>query len=107
MEHNVTESREGWSCSCGANGDFESVSEYVRFRRICPLSWIVIGYKPFGGYGVISDLFQVGERGRTTKEIQDSIAEYAGDHPEIIYMVVLETEYRKIFQAICADWGIA
>lgn len=41
---------------------------------------------------------EVGERHMNAKDIQDNIAEYAGEHPEIIYMVVKKSDWREFFQ---------
>lgn len=55
-------------------------------------NWIVVGYQK-GRAG--SQTFEVHKGDKTAKETQDGIAEYAGEHPELIYMVVRESDYRQ------------
>jgi hypothetical protein len=36
--------------------------------------------------------------GETTKDVQDKIAGFAGEHPELIYFVVLEDDFRQYYR---------
>jgi hypothetical protein len=68
--------------------------------------FIVIGYrKADRAYGLTRALFEVHvEKGETTKDVQDKVAETAAQRPDIIYTVVPEADYRAIFRAIVDQW---
>jgi hypothetical protein len=96
-----------WRCgknNCTVTGDGEPMVWAGRFY--CPEhhpnnNWVVIGYKHHErACGLSRALFEVHQNDRTVKDAQDGIAEYAGEHPEIIYTVVNEADYRGIFRDI-------
>lgn len=65
--------------------------------------YIVIGLNTHDSWSI--GPFQVHQRkGDTVKDTQDRIAEYAGEHPEIIYTVVIESDYRQIYKDMLNNW---